>query len=69
MPKEYKIKSDEEAFKLREDIVHYPAKGFINESEDERLLRDAKRTGLEKLQLFTKMVTRNAMLNKVQAKK
>ena len=69
MPKEYKIKSDEELFHLKEDSVSYSGNGFVNESEDERLLKDSKRSGLEKLQLFTKMIRRNSMLNKAQAKK
>jgi len=69
MPKEYKIKSDEELLHLREDTVSYPGNGFVNESEDDRLLKDSKRSGLENLQLFTKMIRRNVMLNKAQAKK
>ncbi len=39
-------------------------KGFLSMSEDEKLLKDALRPGIEKLSLFTKMLRRNAMLNK-----
>lgn len=38
-------------------------RGFVIMSEEDRLLEDFKRPGLEKLQLFTKMLRRNAMFN------
>ena len=38
-------------------------RGFVNISEDERLLEDSLRPGIEKLQLLTKMLRRNAMFN------
>jgi hypothetical protein len=36
--------------------------GFVFESEEDRLLKDASRPDIEKIQLFTKMLRRNAML-------
>ena len=41
-----------------------PYKGFVQISEDEKLLQDALRPDIEKLHLFTKMIRRNAFLNK-----
>ena len=41
-----------------------PYTGFVQLSEDEKLLHDALRPDIEKLQLFTKMIRRNATLNK-----
>ncbi len=41
-----------------------PRYGFVHLSEDEKLLIDAKRPGIEKLQLFTRMLKRNSTLNK-----
>jgi hypothetical protein len=41
-----------------------PYSGFVHLSEDEKLLHDALRPDIEKLQLFTKMIRRNATLNK-----
>ncbi len=41
-------------------------RGFINISEDEKLLEDYRKSGIEKLQLFTKMLRRNAMFNKAK---
>lgn len=38
--------------------------GFAHLSEDEKLLNDILRPDIEKLQLFTKMIRRNATLNK-----
>jgi hypothetical protein len=45
-------------------IPDLPSKqqGFVFESEEDRLLKDALRPAMEKLQLFTKMLRRNAML-------
>jgi len=39
-------------------------RGFVTISEDERLLEDSLRSGDEKLQLYTKMLRRNAMFSK-----
>jgi hypothetical protein len=39
-------------------------KGFVTISGEEKLLRDSRKTGIEKLQLFTKMIRRNAMFNR-----
>jgi len=39
-------------------------RGFVTISEDERLIEDSKRPGIEKLQLFTKMLRRNVMFDK-----
>jgi hypothetical protein len=36
--------------------------GFVYETEDDRLLKDASRSGIEKLQLFTQMIRRNRLL-------
>jgi hypothetical protein len=41
--------------------------GFRFMSEDDRLLLDAQKTGLEKLQEFTLSIRRNAMFNKAIA--
>jgi hypothetical protein len=38
--------------------------GFVHLSEDEKLLIDAKRPGIEKLQLFTRMLKRNTTVDK-----
>ena len=35
--------------------------GFVHQSEDDRLLKDAKRSPLEKLMLFTQMIRRERM--------
>lgn len=43
-----------------------PAYGFVHISKDEKLLRDALRSDVEKLQLFSKMLYRNAMLKKAK---
>ncbi len=43
-----------------------PAYGFVHISEDEKLLRDALLSDVEKLQLFSKMLYRNAMLKKAK---
>ncbi len=39
--------------------------GFVYKSEEEKLLADIHRPYIEKLQLFTRMLRRNATLNKV----
>jgi hypothetical protein len=41
-----------------------PFYGFVSKSEEEKLLEDMYRPDMEKLQLFTKMLRRNATLNK-----
>ncbi len=41
-----------------------PYSGFVHLSEDEKLLQDVLRSDFEKLQLFTKMLRRNATLDK-----
>lgn len=38
--------------------------GFVFESEDERLLKDAALPPLEKLKSFTRMIRRNRMLKR-----
>ena len=43
--------------------------GFVHQSDDERLLQDIIRPDIEKLNLFTKMLRRNATLNKVVVQK
>lgn len=42
--------------------------GFFFESEDDRLIKDANRPDLEKLQLFTQMLRRNAIFDRLQKK-
>jgi hypothetical protein len=42
----------------------HPAYGFTSKSEEEKLMEDIFRPDLEKLQLFTRMLRRNALLNK-----
>lgn len=41
-----------------------PFYGFVSKSEEEKLLEDMYRPDMEKLQLFTRMLRRNAMLKK-----
>jgi len=43
-----------------------PYRGFVHKSEDEKLLEDVFRSDLEKLQLFTRMLYRNASLKKAK---
>ncbi len=43
-------------------------KGFVFESEDDRLITDATRPAIEKLQLFTQMLRRNALFYKLRRK-
>lgn len=43
-------------------------KGFVFESEDDRLITDATRPAIEKLQLFTQMLRRSALFNKIRRK-
>jgi len=58
-------KSTENA--LQETANSY-ASGFVLESEEDRLLKDSLRPPIEKLQLFTRMIRRNAMLKRSQSK-
>ena len=60
--KETIMKSEEIVSKVAEPASQY---GFIHQSEDEKLLVDATRPYVEKLQLFSKMLKRNKMLKKV----
>ena len=52
------------------DAIYTPSsskvKGFVTESEDERLLKDADAPPIEKLMSFTRMIRRNATLKKLQ---
>ncbi len=41
-----------------------PVYGFVSKSEEEKLIEDIFRPDIEKLQLFTQMLRRNASLNK-----
>lgn len=41
-----------------------PEYGFVSISEEEKLKQDIFRPDIEKLQLFTRMLRRNATLNK-----
>ncbi|MFT3945886.1 MAG: hypothetical protein QM763_02835 [Agriterribacter sp.] len=40
--------------------------GFVFESEDQRLLKDADAPPIEKLMSFTRMIRRNAVFKKLQ---
>ena len=40
--------------------------GFKHLSEDDKLLFDAKRSGIEKLQLFTRMLKRNNTIDNIK---
>ena len=42
----------------------FPKYGFVSKSEEEKLKEDIFRSDIEKLQLFTRMLRRNAFLNK-----
>ncbi len=55
------MKSEEIVSKIAEPSSQY---GFLHQSEDEKLLQDATRPYIEKLQLFTRMLKRNKLLNK-----
>lgn len=46
---------------VEEQPVKY---GFVSKSEDEKLKEDVFRSDIEKLQLFTRMLRRNASLKK-----
>jgi len=54
-----KASESENSYPLKDESQRY---GFIFESEDERLLKDASRSGLKKLQLFAQMIRRNRLL-------
>ena len=43
--------------------------GFVNESEDDRLIRDMNRPPMEKLMLFTQMIRRERMYKQGRIKK
>ena len=49
---------------LKEDVKN--KYGFKHLSEDDKLLLDAKRSGIEKLQLFTRMLKRNNAIDKLK---
>ena len=55
------VKSEGIVSKIAEPSSQY---GFLHQSEDEKLLQDATRSYIEKLQLFTRMLKRNKILNK-----
>lgn len=42
--------------------------GFVFESEDDRLLKDANLPSIQKLMNFTQMIRRNAMLKNINHK-
>ena len=42
--------------------------GFVFESEDDRLLKDANLAAIQKLMSFTQMIRRNAMLKNINHK-
>ena len=43
--------------------------GIVNESEDDRLIRDMNRSPMEKLMLFTQMIRRERMYKQGRIKK
>ena len=51
---------------IQESVVGEPreAYGFSHKSADERLKEDVFRSDMEKLQLFTRMLRKNALLKK-----
>ena len=55
------IQQNETPSKVEEQPSGY---GFVHKSEDEKLKEDVFRPDIEKLQLFTRMLRRNASLNK-----
>jgi|GEM_PF-3737351 len=69
MDKLYKITEEKEPSFVGEEKAEYGKAVFVTESEEERLLKDAGRPGIEKLQLFTKMIRRNVMLQKLRSGK
>jgi len=59
-----------EPIRAREPEPNYSTaaqSGFIAETEDDRLIKDASRSGLEKLQLFTQMIRRNRILGEAKS--
>ncbi|CAN5640999.1 hypothetical protein BH10BAC2_BH10BAC2_29500 [soil metagenome] len=62
MKKEYKTEIE----KLSTVNENAPVYGFVNETEDERLIKEALRPSIEKLQLFTKSLRRNTTLNQMK---
>ena len=55
--------SEEKLKPVKEESPFY---GFVTEIEDERLLKDALRPAIEKLQMFTKSLRKDATLNKIK---
>jgi hypothetical protein len=55
-----KVNEAEASYQLADESQQF---GFVYETEDDRLLKDASRSGIEKLQLFTQMIRRNRLLN------
>jgi len=47
-----------------EEPSQEPLYGFVHISEEEKLLREMRKTPMEKLQSFTRMLRRNATLKK-----
>lgn len=64
-PEERMLNEPEESYTA---IRSTNSTGFFFESEDDRLIKDATRPDSEKLQLFTQMLRRNAMFDKLQKK-
>jgi hypothetical protein len=56
------IKANREPLNMVEEPT--PQYGFVHKSEEEKLREDIFRPDIEKLQLFTQMLRRNATLNK-----
>lgn len=50
------------------NTANQQASGFVFESEDDRLLKDANLPPIQKLMSFTKMIRRNAMLRNMNHK-
>jgi hypothetical protein len=62
--------NDQEKNIIPVNLVEEPAPkyGFVNVSEDDKLREDIYRSDMEKLQLFVKMLRRNALFDKASIK-
>ena len=58
--------NEEKKNSIPNNSVEEPSRqyGFVNISEDDKLREDIYRSDMEKLQLFVKMLRRNALLDK-----
>lgn len=63
---QYRQKETSQPDRLNESEAAYGKAGFVAESEEDRLLRDASYPGIEKLRSFTQMIRRNRMLRRAE---